>query len=72
MKVKILRQQAPDTEPYWETFSYDGPQDNTVAGILDYLNYNDDITDINGNKTSRINAAKQAVTQFIRNIINTQ
>ena len=54
MKVKILRQQAPDTEPYWETFSYDGPQDNTVAGILDYLNYNDDITDINGNKTSRI------------------
>ncbi len=54
MKVKILRQQSPVTEPYWEAFLYDGPQNNTVAGLLDYLNYNDDITDINGNKTTRI------------------
>ncbi len=54
MRVKILRQQTPVSEPYWEIFSYDGPKDNTVAGLLDYLNYNDDITDINGNKTTRI------------------
>ncbi len=54
MKVRILRQQTPFSEPYWEVFSYDGPRDNTVAGLLDYLNYNDDISDINGNKTTRI------------------
>lgn len=54
MKVKILRQLAPGTKPYWEVFSYDGPADNTVAGLIDHLNYNDDIFDINGNKTTRI------------------
>lgn len=54
MKVKILRRISPVTEPYWEVFSYDGPMDNTVAGLIDYLNYNDDIFDINGNKTTRI------------------
>ncbi len=54
MRVKILRQQTPLSEPYWEIFSYEGPADITVAGLLDYLNYNDDIADINGNKTTRI------------------
>ena len=54
MRVKILRQQTPVSKPYWEIFNYEGPSDNTVAGLLDYLNYHDDITDINGNKTTRI------------------
>ncbi len=54
MKVKILRRLSPVTEPYWEEFLYDGTMDNSVAGLLDYLNYNDDIVDINGNKTTRI------------------
>ena len=54
MRVKILRQLTPASEPYWEEFLYDGTEDNTVAGLLDYLNYNDDITDINGRKTTRI------------------
>ena len=54
MKIRILRQQTPDSEPYWETFEYGGPQDNSVAGALDYLNYNDDITDIDGQRTTRI------------------
>lgn len=54
MKVKVLRQVSPVTQPYWEEFLYDGTPDNTVAGLLDYLNYNDDITDINGSKTTRI------------------
>lgn len=54
MRVKILRQLSPFTEPYWEEFSYDGPPDNTIAGLIDHLNYNDDIYDINGNKTTRI------------------
>lgn len=54
MKVKILRQMSPVTEPYWEEFLYDGTPEISVAGLLDYLNYNDDIVDINGNKTTRI------------------
>ena len=54
MKVKILRQQSPESEPYWETFEYDGPVENTVAGVLDYINYHDDIMDIEGKPTTRI------------------
>ena len=54
MKVKILRQSSPFSEPYWESFDYDGPADNTVAGVLDYLNYNDDIQNDSGEKTGRI------------------
>ena len=52
--VKILRQRAPFQEPYWEMFAYEGPADNTVAGMLDELNYRDDITDIDGNPVPRI------------------
>lgn len=54
MNVKILRQLAPGTEPYWETFTYDGPENNSVAGVLDYINYHDDITDVTGRRTTRI------------------
>ena len=54
MKVRILRQSSPFSEPYWESFIYDGPDDNTVAGVLDYINYNDDIVNDNGEKTGRI------------------
>ena len=39
MRFRILRQQTPASEPYWETFPYDGPADNSVAGVLDYINY---------------------------------
>ena len=54
MRVRILRQESPVHEPRWEIFEYDGPADNSVAGLLDYLNYNDDIVDVNGNRTTRI------------------
>ena len=54
MKVKILRQVSPVSAPYWEIFDYDGPEDNSVAGVLDYLNYNDDIADSSGRRTTRI------------------
>ena len=43
MKVRIMRRIAPVTEPYWESFDYDGPEDTSVAGLLDYINYHDDI-----------------------------
>ena len=54
MKVKILRQRAPFLEPYWETFEYDGPEDTSIAGLMDYLNYHDDIVTADGQKTGRI------------------
>ncbi len=54
MKVKILRQESPESKPYWESFEYDGPKDNSIAGLLEYLNYNDDIITDDGQKTTRI------------------
>ena len=54
MRVKVLRQQFPGSEPYWETFEYDGPDNNSVAGVLDYINYHDDIVDADGKRTTRI------------------
>ena len=54
MKVKVLRRVSPETEPYWETFEYDGPKDISVAGVLDYLNYHDDMVNDKGEKTARI------------------
>ena len=54
MKVKILRQMSPDASPYWEVFDYDGPEDNSVAGGLDHLNYNDDMVNAAGEKSTRI------------------
>ncbi len=54
MKVRILRRKAPDTESYWETFDVEISDDMTVAGLLDHLNYHDDIQDETGKKTTRI------------------
>lgn len=54
MRVRVLRQRDPLSEPYWETFDYDGTENNTVAGLLDYLNYNDDIVTTEGERTARI------------------
>ena len=54
MKVRILRQQTPFSEPYWEVFDADVSGDTSVAGLLDYLNYHDDIVDENGRQTTRI------------------
>ena len=54
MKVKILRQVTPVSEPYWESFNYNGSSDITVAGLLDHLNYNDDIVNDKGESTTRI------------------
>ena len=54
MNIEILRQRTQDSEPYWENFNYDGSKDISVAGLLDYLNYNDDIYTAEGKKTERI------------------
>ena len=34
MKVSILRQQHPGSEPYWETFEYDGPDLGLIKGLV--------------------------------------
>ena len=54
MKVRILRQQTSDSSPYWESFDYDGTREISVAGLLDHLNFNDDIINSDGKKTTRI------------------
>lgn len=54
MKVRVLRQQSPLTESYWETFDVDVPGEMSIAGLLDYLNFRDDIVDESGRQTTRI------------------
>lgn len=54
MKVKLLRQVSPFSESYWETFNADVPPETSVAALIDYLNYNDDIVDETGKPTTRI------------------
>ena len=54
MRVKILRQASPVSEPYWQEFSYEYQGAQTVAGMLDELNYKDDLVDINGDPAPRI------------------
>ena len=54
MRVRVLRQQTPVSEPYWEAFEYDGSADNSVAGVLDYINYHDDVINSEGKRTTRI------------------
>ena len=55
MRVKILRQASPVSQPYWQEFSYEPEEnDQTVAGMLDELNYKDDLVDINGDPAPRI------------------
>ena len=54
MKVDILRQRGPEEAPYWERFDYGGPPDASVAGVLDWLNYHDDMVNDKGERTGRI------------------
>ena len=73
MRVKILRQRSPFDEPYWEEYVYDGPSDNTVAGVIDYINYNDDIVNIKGEIVPRISwecSCLQAVCGSCAMVIN--
>ena len=54
MRVKIKRQKMPGLKPYWQEFEYDPKPDQTIAGLLDDLNYKDDLKDINGDSAPRI------------------
>ena len=54
MKIKILRQSAPKEKSYWQIFDYEKKDSQTVAGMLDELNYKDDLKDASGNPAPRI------------------
>lgn len=54
MRVKIMRQASPVSEPYWQEFSCEYKDHQTVAGMLDELNYKDDLADISGEPAPRI------------------
>lgn len=54
MIIKIKRQKDCKSEPYWQSFQYDGSLDTTVAALLDDLNYIDDLFDLEGNPAPRI------------------
>ncbi len=54
MRVRILRKRPDEEKQYWEDFDYTGPADVSVAGLLDDLNYRDDITNAAGRIVPRI------------------
>lgn len=54
MIVTIKRQDGPSALPYLQSFEYAGSGRQTVAQILDQLNYRDDLFDIEGNSARRI------------------
>ena len=73
MRVRILRQDDPTSKPYWQYFAADVSDDMSVASLLDHINFNDDIMDENGNKTTRIGwecSCLQAVCGSCAMVIN--
>ena len=73
MIVKIKRQHAPDSAPYWQCFSYSGPLHVTISAVLDAINYTDDLFDIEGNPAKRVRwecSCLQAVCGGCAMIIN--
>ena len=54
MIVKIKRQSAAESAPYWQSFLYEGPLHVTVSAVLDAINYTDDLFDAEGNPAQRI------------------
>ena len=73
MIVKIKRQQNCESEAYWQSFRYDGPEHVTVSAVLDALNYTDDLFDADGKPAPRIRwecSCMQAVCGGCAMVIN--
>ena len=73
MIVTIKRRSSSDAAPYWQSFSYDGPEHVTVSAVLDALNYTDDLFDTEGKPAARIRwecSCMQAVCGGCAMIIN--
>lgn len=54
MRIKIRRQKDIISNSFYQEFAYEGSRDITVAALLDYLNYHDDLFDIMGKPAARI------------------
>ena len=54
MIIKIKRKLPTGTESFWETFLFEGSPDISVAGMLEELNYKDDIVNSKGEAVPRI------------------
>ena len=54
MRIRVLRKRPTENTQYWEEFIYEGPSDISVAGMLDDLNYKDDIVNAAGEHVPRI------------------
>ncbi len=54
MRIRVLRQKDSASKPYWQEFSYERNNDQTIAGMLEELNYLDDLKDISGKSAPRI------------------
>ena len=54
MIVRIKRQKDADSQSYWQSFQYNGPEHVTVSAVLDALNYTDDLYDTEGQPAPRI------------------
>ncbi len=50
MIITVKRQDNSESESYYQSFRYDGTKTITIAALLDYLNFNDDLTDIDGKR----------------------
>lgn len=75
MRVKILRQLTPSTPAHWESFDVDATDDMSIAGLLDHINYNDDVFDAEGNPTTRIGwecSCMQGVCGACAMVVNNQ
>lgn len=73
MIVKIKRQSNFESEAYWQSFRYDGPEHVTVSAVLDALNYTDDLFDVDGKPATRIRwecSCMQAVCGGCAMVIN--
>ena len=73
MLVKIKRQSGPNSESYWQNFTYNGEKHVTVSAVLDALNYTDDLFDSEGNPAPRIRwecSCMQAVCGGCAMVIN--
>ena len=73
MLVKIKRQNTPESKPYWQCFTYDGPKHVTVSAVLDALNYTDDLLDTDHKPAKRIRwecSCMQAVCGGCAMVIN--
>ena len=73
MIVKIKRPHKSDSQAYWQSFIYDGPEHVTVSSVLDALNYTDDLFDVDGKPAARIRwecSCMQAVCGGCAMVIN--